>query len=345
MAKIKPNSMDDPQGEESPQLKQLREELASLGSETDAQRRAKKVVPWIASVAVHGLMILLGFLITWTAVLLQPPQEPTIIVADFNALSYEPINLLQLDQDELQEEMVQDRIEIDSNDQLINDRLNELEVDPLSLISDAASESPLAKFAPQPTSGRAEFVGLSSSNARRIVYVIDASGSMIRTLPIVIQELGRSLDNLTREQSFSVIFFQRDEALVVPPEGQLINALHEEKIRVLEWIDENIIPVGTSNPLKALEKALGFEPDAVFLLSENITGGGQWEIDQRDLLALLERLNPIDANLGRRPTVINCIQFLDPDPLDTLKKIAQIHGGPKGYKFLDRQELGLAVPR
>ena len=113
----------------------------------------------------------------------------------------------------------------------------------------------------------------------------------------------------------------------------------------MEWINQNIIPRGTSNPIKAIETAMGFEPDVIFLLSENITGGGQWEIDQRDLLALLETLNPLDPRSGQRRTTINCIQFLDPDPLETLKKIADVHGGPRGYKFLDRKELGLSTSR
>jgi hypothetical protein len=331
-------------GDDAAPLDRMADALAALGAETPAARRAKRVVPWIASVALHGLMIMLGFLITWTAVLLAPEQEPTVIIADFDALRYEPLQMLDLKQP-LQEQIVQDRVETESVEDVINDRLNELQLDPLNLISDAANASPLAPFAPTPTSGRAEFVGLSSTNARRIVYVIDASGSMIRTLPIVTQELARSLEGLSREQSFSVIFFQRDQALVAPPGGRLSTATRQEKTRVMQWIEANVVPTGTSNPVGALEAAMALEPDVVFLLSENITGGGQWEIDQGDLLALLERLNPVDPRNGRRRTIINCIQFLDPDPLDTLRKIAEIHGGPRGYKFLDRKELGLSAPR
>lgn len=326
----------------SSQLDQLARELVMLGAETQAQRRVNKIVPWIASFALHGLVILLGFAITWTAVLLQPEQEPTIIIADFNALTYEPVAMLDLEKAELQEAIVQDMVESDLLLETITDRLSELELDPISMISDAANVSPISKFAPEPQQGRAEFVGLSSSNARRIVYVIDASGSMIRSLPIVVQELARSLDGLTSQQQFSVVFFQRDKALVTPPASRLSVASEAEKLRIIQWIDKNIIPAGTSNPIRAIEKALSFDPDVIFLLSENITGGGQWEIDQRDLLALLDRLNPVDPRTGRRKTTINCIQFLDPDPLDTLKKIAEIHGGPNGYKFLDRKELGLS---
>ena len=94
------------------------------------------------------------------------------------------------------------------------------------------------------------------------------------------------------------------------------------------------------NGQEALKLTERLNPDVIFLLSQNITGYGQFEVDQRDLLALLDKLNPKNAN-GRRAAQINCIQFIDPDPLDTMRKIAEEHGGPNGYKFLDRSELGL----
>ncbi len=332
----------DPVASEESRIDDLADAMAALGAETKAERRAKRIVPWIASFALHGAMILVGFLLTWSAILLQPDREPTVMVADFDNIGYEPVDMLDLQQPELQEELVQDRIETDTVEQTINDQLAELERDPISMISDAAAQSPLASFAPTPTSGRAEFVGLSSSNAKRIVYVIDASGSMIRWLPIVVQELMRSLQGLTSEQSFSVIFFQHNQALVAPPGDRLLPASEAETRRVKAWIDENIVAVGESNPIEAITRALSFKPDAVFILSQNITGGRNFEVDQRDLLAMLDQLNPLDPVTDQRPCIINCIQFLDPDPLDTLRKIADIHGGPKGYKFLDRQELGLS---
>jgi hypothetical protein len=220
----------------------------------------------------------------------------------------------------------------------------ETEIDPLDFISDAASESPLARFEPEPVEGSATFVGVQTSNARRIVYVIDASGSLIASLQVVVQELGRSLDGLTALQQFSIVFFQQDLALAHPPGPKLIAATERAKIDAMEWIERTIIPHGSSNPLPALEVALRLEPDVIFLLSDNITGSGQYEIDQADLLSMLDTLNPQDPKTSRRRTQINCIQFLDPDPLDTLATIAREHGSASGYKFLDREELGLARP-
>lgn len=318
-------------------------DTTSYGGESETERAVKRIVPWVLSLGVHGGLLALGFLITWTVVILQEDDEPTLITADFEALTYEPLVEMSRDQAEVTEQMAQDRAETEMTELSVEDQLT-METDPIALFSDASSEQLMARFAPDPSRETATFVGLSTTNARRIVYVIDASGSMIRSLRIVLEELARSLDGLSSRQEFSVIFFQSNEALSVPPTNRLIPATESEKLRVLAWIDENVIPAGRSNPLAAIEQALRFNPDVIFLLSENITGSGEFEIDQADLLALLDQLNPADPGTGLRPTQINCIQFLDPDPLDTLRKIALAHGGERGYKFLDRAELGLKRP-
>lgn len=327
--------------ERNEKLAAITSDLARLGAETETERAVKRIVPWVASLAVHGALVLLGFLLTWTVVMLQPDDDPVRIIADFDSLTYEPLARLDHAERIDPEETIPDR----RPTEVVEDRLDEsldVELDPLDFIATAASPT-VARFAPDPTLSTASFVGLSSTNARRIVYVIDASGSMIRSLPIVIEELARSLDGLVGQQEFTVIFFQRNEALIVPPVDRLSPGTDDEKARVLAWIDQHVIPAGRSNPLSAIELALGFDPDVIFMLSENITGSGEFEIDQSDLLALLEDLNPLDSS-GRRPTQINCVQFLDPDPLRTLEKIARRHGGERGYKFLDRAELGLRAP-
>jgi len=318
---------------------QVEAALARIGSETETERAVKRIIPWIASIGLHGGLIVLGFLLTWTVVLFRDEVQPPVIVADFEDVRYAPVSRLQRDSLEtLQEPAIDptpiEPVELDPLD---------YELDPIDLLAAGADRSPVTRFAPDASRHAASFVGLSSSNARRVVYVIDASGSMIRSFPVVIAELARSMDALTARQSFSVVFFQRNDALVVPPGDKLLQGSEAEKARVLDWIKANVIPSGRSNPLEALERALTLEPDVIFLLSENITGSGEFEIDQVDLLAMLDQLNPRVAE-GRRRTSIHCVQFLDPDPLGTLERIAAEHGGPGAYKFLDREELGMRSP-
>jgi len=319
----------------------LAEQLRALGAETQTERRVKRVVPWVSSLVIHAGMIVIAFALVTAVQFMQPEDESILIVADFEAPEYEPLSLLNPNQSERDEQATQDRVETRLPTDDVTDDLRDLEVDPLALLSDAASRSDLADFAPQTHRATARFAGLTGTNARRIVYVVDASGSMIGAFQIVIDELARSIDALSPEQSFSVIFFQRGEALVVPPEDRLVQAIGSEKIRALEWIEDNIIPADRSNPIEAIRRALALEPDVIFLLSNGITGSGQFEIDQEELLQMLRDLNPIDPASGRRGTQIQTIQFLDPDPLDTLRKIALEHSGEQGFRFLDRNELGI----
>lgn len=310
---------------------------AMLKLETTSPRRARIILPWLISFALHGALVLLGFVITWTVVMLQDAGEPSVIVADFDAMRYEPVE--SLDRNAL-------RPAEDSPEPLDPPPPTELSMDPLMPPADIAALAPSAaepplEFATSPPSGGASFLGVRTTNAERIAYVIDASGTMIAYIQLIVRELARSLDALSPEQSFGIVFFQRSEALAVPPR-RLVPATETHKRRALSWIEDNIIPAGISDPVAAFEAAFAMQPEVIFVLSANITGAGIYEIDQADLLARLDELNPEAPGIGRRPTQINCIQFLDPDPIDTLRVIADRHGGENGYRFLSRQELGIA---
>ena len=126
------------------------------------------------------------------------------------------------------------------------------------------------------TSG-VRFAGLGASNARSVIYVVDASGPMITSMPRVIEELRRSVEQLSPAQKFSVVLFRRTDAAlgaeVFAP--VLMRATPSAKARLVEWLAQ-IKPAGASNPLAGLEAALALKPDAVFLLSRSIvrSGGG-----------------------------------------------------------------------
>lgn len=300
-----------------------------------------RVVPWVVSVGVHAVIIVLGFFLTWTVINLAQDRDPIVVQAEFQALSYDPLVTMEADVATVAESPTAPPVPTDILDKSLADLVADMDLSATMLDAPLAAPPAAAEFVPTAAPDSATFVGLTTTNARRIVYVIDASGSMIRSLPIVIDQLQKSLSMLSERQSFGLVFFQHNKALMVPPTTRLVAAAPEAVLDAMRWIDANVIPAGRSNPLAAIEKAIRFDPDVIFLLSENITGSGEFEIDQRDLLALLDQLNPVDRGTGTRRTQINCVQFLDPDPLDTLHRIAERHGGAKGYKFLSRAELGL----
>ena len=114
---------------------------------------------------------------------------------------------------------------------------------------------------------------------------------------------------------------------------------------VVEWMRE-ANPKDRSNPSKALTDAFRLDPEVVYLVSTDITGSGNYEIDREALFTLLERLNPRRTD-GRRDTIVRCIQLLDDDRLGTLREIARRHGtdaegeDTSGFAFIDRATLGL----
>jgi hypothetical protein len=184
-----------------------------------------------------------------------------------------------------------------------------------------------------------EFFG-TNGNAENIVFLIDASGSLIDTMDFVTVELRRSINSLSPKQSYTVIYYQGGRLIEPPPAG-LKRATSENQRRTAQWIDPgqgNVIPSGRSSPIAALKQALTYKPDLVYLLSDDITGSGKDEVDQARLLAAMEK-----ANVNQ--TKINTIQFIYPDPLTrfglkgTMQLIAERTSGQ--YTFMTARMLGM----
>jgi hypothetical protein len=185
------------------------------------------------------------------------------------------------------------------------------------------------------------FAGLGASNARSVVYIVDASGPMVTSMPRVVSELRRSVEQLAPSQKFGVVLFRRTDSgsgtEVFAP--VLMRATPTAKRRLVEWLAD-IRPIGASNPLTGLEAALKLKPDAAFLLSRSIvrSGGGVWDDGLETTLARLDELNPPITVDGRRATLIQTIQFLDDDPTGIMQAIGARHGQGAGYRVIRRSE-------
>lgn len=187
----------------------------------------------------------------------------------------------------------------------------------------------------------ASFAGLVAGNATKVAYVIDASGSMIGSFPAMIDEVERSLMRLEPTQSFSVVCFRKDGALAFGGEAALRPASKAARVAAVRWLRETVVPAGRSSPLQALAMALATGANCVFLLSTTVTGPSSHELDRASMLALLDRINPRDGDGGPRRATIQCIQFLEPDPGQTLQAIAAEHFGDGGYRFIPRSATSL----
>ena len=157
---------------------------------------------------------------------------------------------------------------------------------------------------------QSEFMGLDAVAAKRVVYVVDASGSMLMHLSSVVKELNRSMQQLHPKQEFGIIFFQQNNAIHVPPKGRLQPASGRNISSAINWIGESghVIPSGGSNPMAAIKAGLRMKPDVMYLLSENITGSGKYAVSPETILEALHKLNTQESTTGKRRVQINCVE-------------------------------------
>jgi hypothetical protein len=317
------------------------EEEESVGEEVNTAML--NFLPWFLSFMGHAGIIILAIFIVWATIRTAEEEQPIVPVARLSKNPGAPVTQTQTKKRSSQSNRSQTR-SVSKAQSNAKSNLTSKKSNQSTLIGVAGGSGGAAS--PFGTSGnrgsgqfKASFFG-TGGNAKKLAYLIDASGSLIDVLPFVIQELKRSIGELSEKQSFTVIFFQAERAREVPPPG-LKNATSQVKQKVMQWVDTqsmNIIPMGATNPVAGLEKALAAGPQLLFLLSDNITGQGRYEIDQRRLLAQIRLVN-------RKQTKINTIQFLYPDPLvavgmkATMELIAERTNGV--YKYLDPRELGI----
>ena len=99
----------------------------------------------------------------------------------------------------------------------------------------------------------AEFFG-SSSNMRKICYVVDCSGSMHGVFSNVRKQLIDSINTLKADQFFYVIFFREDK-LIESGAGKFQRATERAKREVRAFIDTVQIG-GNTNALNAIKRSM-----------------------------------------------------------------------------------------
>jgi len=302
---------------------------------TQSQVDASTPIAWVVSIGVHVGVGILAFFMTWSVIRTEedPPRVVTTTWREQNVVEFAKLPMAL---------PLSPIIDIELPD-LLPPPSPKMEIqDGLAVLHTIASGGEIPELARREPQTEVQFMGLEAVSAKRIVYVVDASGSMLLHLPIVLDELERSLRTLHPKQEFGIIFFQQNDAITVPPRRSLVAANAKNISTAMEWVNTSgkVIPSGGSNPINAMKTAMNLKPDVIYLLSENITGAGRYEVPPEELLAALNRLNPVDSRNGLRRVQINCIAYLTQDPLRTMQRIAEIHGGDDGYTFIERGRVG-----
>ncbi|MBT4523452.1 MAG: hypothetical protein HOC21_00855 [Phycisphaerae bacterium] len=298
-------------------------------------------VAWTLSIGVHIGVALIAFFITWSVIRDEgePPQVVTSTWHEQPVLEEAILPMVLPPKPVIEEpaEVEQEPVEVAGKEKPL-----ESVQDGLAVLHTIATTGEVPERAVRKPEAEVKFMGLDAVAAKRIVYVVDASGSMLLHLTTVLDELERSLRTLHPKQEFGILFFQQKKAIAVPPKGELVSATAKNINKAMRWIDTSgkVIPAGGSNPIIALKSAMRLHPDVIYLLSENITGAGRYEVPADELLEAINKLNPVDKRNGLRKVQINCIQYLSQDVAGTMRKIAEIHGGDDGYTFIERGRVG-----
>lgn len=310
------------------------------------------LMPWGVSILAHVVLIVLAFFLVWQTIDVKddvPPHAPTLAnVPDAIAPSPEP---------------TESESEATTGGPITVPTVPDIEpVTPKPLGPNPAKAlvinvdiglGPLVGPGPGTSDdGWLEDKPPRGIPANKIVYLVDASGSMVDVLPFVVNELKRVINKLDNRKQVTVIFFSGDGVYEVPGGGKVkgLRALDAGfKQSIHQWVSlENhrfeTGGRGSAHVRQALARGLSYKPDLMFLLSDNLTGGGQGatrhELLQEDLIGVIQ-----EHNEAPRSARINTIQFLYEDPLvragleGTLMRIAKESGGT--YQFISERDLML----
>lgn len=312
------------------------DDRAGVGEEINATLLA--LLPWGISIIFHAGLVLLAIFVVWSTVAGIDDDEVIVPIARLSETPGAPLQQKTFERVKTTTKTTRRTVTPTQSKSTLTSKVKTQ----AALIGVAGGPSKASPFGAQIATGAqfdTKFFG-SGGNARRLAFLVDWGGGMIDLHPQILAELIRTIQQLNEKQQFTVIFFQGDRIIEAPPKG-LKQATADMKQQIADWLQPypgGVPPQGRNNPVAALQRALKYKPQLIYLLSDNLTGAGKFEMDQRRLIAEIEAAN-VSA------TKINTIQFVYRDPLSrlglpgTMELIADRTGGV--YKFVSGPDVGL----
>jgi hypothetical protein len=166
---------------------------------------------------------------------------------------------------------------------------------------------------------------IEQEGPRKIVYIVDKSGSMTDSIDFVKYELKRSIGELGDDKEFHVIFYSSGPPIEMPTR-RLVNATERNKDMAFGFID-NIVAAQETEPSKAIERAFACKPDMIYLLTDG-------EFDRQ----IVEQVRNLNAG---RQVIVHTICFLYTSGLPALQQIAEQNGGQ--CKLVTERDLATLV--
>lgn len=160
--------------------------------------------------------------------------------------------------------------------------------------------------------------------AKRIVYLIDHSGSMVDTFDFLRVELGKKVNSLLPVQNFSVIVFSEDAA-VITPMSPALKPIKDKLVASLESVKAAGFNDDTLDPfVNGFRKAFEQKPDMIVFLTD-----GSFD---KDLIAAVTKMNNSNVTISTIAYV-----KIAPDAAIMLQDMAKDNHGT--YKFVSAKEL------
>jgi hypothetical protein len=175
---------------------------------------------------------------------------------------------------------------------------------------------------------RANFMGVSG-NARRIVYIVDASGSMMTIFPHVRFKLNESIGILRPSQAFNVFVFS-NATVTAFNKGGLLTASPENKRKAVGF-GEGVIAAGTTNPLPAIREAFTNKPELIYVLTDG------FDVSEVPFAEIAAEFRKANADKRVRVNTILIRSRDDKELEKILDQIAKENGGV--FKILERTDF------
>lgn len=271
--------------------------ISSLGASPNRnskQRRKRRKLPsWFGSGMFHlallplGLMTIPGLQQSFDFSLSLSTDPGVVEEVAVEEILVEPLALEDVD-NQLTEEVLQTSFtasELDAEAALA-DLSNTAAAAAVSDVAGLIGAEGLSEFVPAGDKLTASFFG-TKVDGRRILYVLDNSGGMRDGgFEALVEELTRSVESLTEEQQFYVIFYSD---MVYPmfhprPVERFVPANDRFKKRLAVWLDSVEFSVGNTVD-EAIAAAGIIKPDALYLLTD---GDIDTTRDGRKLAALVD---------------------------------------------------------
>lgn len=317
----------------APLLGKSQEELEALDCQEEdvAGRRAKPTV-WMASAVFHAIVFLI--LAFWT-ISSRQPLDQVAIAGSFEATDEVQIENLEIQTETLEAEpetvqpsAIQDTIS-ELGEIAVSDVIADVPGPPAPVVDAQSFSREMAAMSMKSDSdSKMQFCGVEGGG-NHFVYLVDSSGSMGDAFESARTELLRSIQALTPEQRFYVIFFdaESDYMRISDPsedESRSVYATPENKQRLARWAMTVSMDRGKA-PYDAIPFALDLSPDVIFLLSDG-------EFPQR-IEDMLKEINRVDNLFGDDGpiSIIHTIGYHSREGETRMRRIAEQNGGKYRY--------------